>query len=79
MELTVSEYKQLLPFKEKILRFKQSNNYSGGEMFLFDRIKRGKGGKPTFFDCDGCKHELLTDIYNLFVEYELAHREAKAV
>ena len=70
MFLTDFEYQRLLPHREKILRFKETRKYKGDEMILFDQIRRSKGGQPTFFDCDGCKAELLNDVSNIIIEYE---------
>ena len=70
--ITESEYNEIKPHREAIIKFRQSGQYKGGDaLFVVDKIRQRYGMAPPInYGCDGCKVAAMNDLYNLMIEYE---------
>ena len=70
--ITDSEYKEIEPHREDIVKFRNTGQYKGGNvLFVADKLRQRYGMAPPInFGCDGCKVAAMNDLYNLMIEYE---------
>jgi len=77
--LSSDEYEKLKPERDAIFKFcrHEINHYDFASIWeAMDHTMQRRGSKPLCYDCEGSKIQLLTDIYNLMVEYEQANGTA---
>ena len=78
--LTESQYRELLPHRADIIKFYNTKKLRNHDlMILADKIRQNHRMGVLCFNCDGDKIQAMTDIYNMFVNYEAAHGYRAAI
>ena len=69
--LTPDEYNELLPFRPKIMAFKERGNYKGDDsLHIIDKIRQKRSMGAICYSCSESKVNALNDIMALMQEYE---------
>lgn len=69
--LTESEYQQVLPHRDDIIKFQQTKSLSNPHILnIANKIQQSKGMGAINFGCDGCKIQAMKDIYGMMIMYE---------
>ena len=72
--LTEQEYNELLPHRDKLLAFEQTQSYKGDGLLIIDRIRQRMNiAGPVCWDCDGSKVNAINDGISLIKNYEEKH------
>lgn len=74
--MTLDEYNQVLPHKEKLKLCTEGGDCRADHQLLTiaNAIRQRNGYRPVDFDCSGCKVEAIRDLYGYLLNYEQVNK-----